>query len=191
MHYYQDITLIPDAESSLGFIWRKVYSQVHLALVESKKRGVSVAIAFPAYSDSAFPLGNKLRLFAGDEQTLVNLNLGHWLKRLQDYCHTTSIRSVPSTHKHVRYSRRQFKSNPERLARRRAKRHNETMENALKHYKSFSEPKSNVPFVKMASLSTGGNHEFRLFIEQAVCDEAISGDFNSYGLSKTATVPWF
>ncbi|MDG2898076.1 type I-F CRISPR-associated endoribonuclease Cas6/Csy4, partial [Vibrio parahaemolyticus] len=36
MDYYQEITLLPDADISLGFIWQNVFQQVHLALVDNK-----------------------------------------------------------------------------------------------------------------------------------------------------------
>ena len=36
MKHYIEITLLPDAEVGLGFIWQKMYQQIHLALVEVK-----------------------------------------------------------------------------------------------------------------------------------------------------------
>ena len=66
MNYYQDITLLPDAEANIGFLWEKVFQQVHLALVEKKNpHGKSgIAVSFPGYGNKGFPLGNKLRLLA-------------------------------------------------------------------------------------------------------------------------------
>ncbi|MBL1422430.1 MAG: type I-F CRISPR-associated endoribonuclease Cas6/Csy4, partial [Alphaproteobacteria bacterium] len=36
MKYYLDITILPDEEANLGFLWHKVYQQIHIALVENK-----------------------------------------------------------------------------------------------------------------------------------------------------------
>jgi len=61
MKYYLDITLLPDAETNLGFLWHKVYQQVHIALVENKvaKNQSEIAVSFPEYGSKAFPLGAK------------------------------------------------------------------------------------------------------------------------------------
>jgi len=46
------------------------------------------------------------------------------------------------------------------------------------------------PFIRLKSTST--NQRYLLFIQQGkVVEEPITGDFNTYGLSKNATVPWF
>lgn len=51
MNYYQDITLIPNGEVSLSFLWTKVFTQLHLVLAEEQRREgmVKTALAFPAY----------------------------------------------------------------------------------------------------------------------------------------------
>lgn len=190
MDYYLDITLLPDAESNLGYLWEKVYTQVHLALVEQQESDLSnVAISIPGYGEKPFPLGNKLRLLAVSEKDLEKLELSKWLMRLQDYCHATSIKEVPKTEVFVNFNRKQFKTNLERMARRRAKRHKESFEQALGHYKSKEEQKTKLPFIQVKSLSN--NTRFPLFIEKTNETQKIEGEFNCYGLSKTATVPWF
>ena len=48
----------------------------------------------------------------------------------------------------------------------------------------------NLPFVQLRSTST--SQTFRLFIEHGPGQSnPIAGDFNAYGLSQVATVPWF
>lgn len=190
MNFYCDITLLPDAEANLGFLWEKVYTQVHLALVEQQDAGVSkVAISLPGYGNKPFPLGNKLRLLANTEGDLEKLQLSKWLNRLQDYCHFTSVKPVPATEEFVNFSRRQLKTNLERLARRRAKRHKESFEQALEHYKGKGEQYIKLPFIQVKSLSS--NTRFPLFIDKISETQKIEGEFNCYGLSKIATVPWF
>jgi len=191
MRHYLDITLLPDGEANIGFIWQKVYGQLHLALVEQQAiNGHSViAASFPEYSDNVFPLGRKLRLFSKTREQLQKLNLAKWLNRLTDYTHCTSIKEVPPVKQYACFKRVQFDSNIERLARRRAKRKGESLEEALMHYSGFKEQQSKLPFVNMQSLSKG--ERYRLFIEQEIVEQEKEGLFSCYGLSKTAAVPWF
>ena len=191
MNFYLDITLLPDAEGNIGFIWQKVYGQLNLTLVAQQiERGHSaIAASYPEYGDDVFPLGSKLRLFATTSDQLQQLNLAKWLNRLTDYTHCTSIKEVPRVGQYARFKRVQFDSNIERLVRRRAKRKGESLEEALMHYSGFKEQQSKLPFVNMQSLSK--DCRFRLFIELEIIEQEEEGAFSSYGLSKTATVPWF
>lgn len=209
MKYYQDITLLPDAEVTLGFLWQKVYQQLHLALVEMKSpdNKSKVAVSWPEYGDNIFPLGNKLRLFAETQEQLNQLSIAKWLNRLTDYTHYTSIREVPHSVKlFACFKRKQFDTNVYRLSRRWAKRKGVSLEQALDHFSDFKEQESDLPFVNMVSLSTNNksafsnpastNEKFRLFIEREIVDKCFVGEFNCYGLSsrepsEQATVPWF
>ena len=38
MLYYQEITLLPDAETSVNFLWTKVFTQLHIALADRKNK---------------------------------------------------------------------------------------------------------------------------------------------------------
>ncbi len=197
MKYYQDITLLPDVEITLGFIWQKVYQQIHLALVDNKisENQSAIAISFPDYGGKAFPLGNKLRLLAETQAQLEQLTIDKWLSRLMDYCHIKSIKPVPSKiDKYACFKRKQFKSNLIKEAQRRAKHKNETLDEALAHFNHYQK-ECELPFINMTSLSMPVNQEgsrnFKLFIQQEFLDEPRQGAFNCYGLSKTATIPWF
>jgi len=198
MKYYLDITLLPDTEITLGFIWFKVYQQVHIALAENKiaENSSAIALAFPEYSLTGnkageFPLGNKLRIFAPSQALLDKLAINTWLKRFSDHTHITAVKEVTdNVIEFVCVKRKQFKTNLSRLARRRAKRKGETFEQALQHYASFNDEQTKLPFININSLKTA--QQFRLFIEQTKVDKMIAGEFNCYGLSKEqATVPWF
>lgn len=191
MKYFIDITLLPDAEANLGFLWQKVYQQIHLALVENKsgENQSLVAISFPEYGTKAFPLGSKLRLMAEEATLLEALNLSKWLNRLTDYCHYTTVKPIPGVTEHAVFSRKQFNSNVERLARRRAKRKNESYEQALAHFEGYENEQSELPYINSQSLSK--DERFRLFIQQDKNQNNVPGVFDCYGLSKTATVPLF
>ena len=197
MKYYLDITLLPDTEISLGFLWQKVYQQIHIALADNKiaENQSVIAVSFPKYEDKIFPLGDKLRLFAKDKSQLEQLDIKQWLNRFIDYTHATSIKSVPSSvNKYACFKRKQFKSNLIKEAERRAKYKKEPIGIALAHFKDY-EKESSLPFINMTSLSMKEdivhNKNFKLFIEKEILDKPIQGIFNCYGLSKTATVPIF
>lgn len=205
MKYYQDITLLPDAEANLGFLWQKVYQQVHLALVENKTADntSNIAVSFPKYHDKEFPLGNKLRLFASSQEILQQLDINKWLSRLTDYTHCTSIKETPiSKVKFVCFKRKQFKSNLEKVAQRQAKYKGIEFSQALKYVKEHYDKEIKLPYIRVESLSTNTKIEpmnrkkFKLFIEKNVVSSEIAGDFNCYGLSRRntqeqATTPWF
>jgi CRISPR-associated endonuclease Csy4 len=188
MKYYIGITLLPDAEIGLGFLWKKVFTQVHLALAE--RGGGSIGVSFPKYGDKVFPMGDALRLFAGNEEALEALKIDEWMTRLRDYVTISGIQKTPDTiQEYVLFSRKQVKTGKERQARRYAKRHQVDYEEALKHYDNMEEKILNLPFVMLQSLSS--NQEMKLFVEKRRSTTEKIGDFNSYGLSKEATVPWF
>ena len=65
----------------------------------------------------------------------------------------------------------------------------------MQHFAGFEDDGSTLPFIAMESLSSdntsGNTNRFRLIIEQKIVPERQPGNFNCYGLSKGATVPWF
>ena len=197
MNFYQEITLLPDAEASVYFLWKKIFQQIHLALVSIKNADekVSVGISFPEYEESSevskSQLGSKLRLFAINKEDLEKIDLDKYLSRFSDYLHKTGIRPVPVARisEYAAFSRWRNDISPERLARRRMKRHNETFEQAMAYYKNFK-AKNTPPFIQAKSLS--GDREFRMFIVMKKVKVPVNGMFNCYGLSdQGTTVPIF
>ncbi len=193
MKCYLDITLLPNADIGLYFLWEKTYQQLHLALVEVQdaNKQVKVGVSFPEYNGKRFNLGGKLRLFASSTNELEAVNINKWLSRLSDYIHITSIRAVPDKVKgYAHYSRvNKRKSNAEK-ARRNAECHNASYKQALEKLKGRNEELSKAPFIYMKSLSSG--QRFRLLIEKVDVDKAGSKEvFSTYGLSSISTVPIF
>ncbi len=191
MKYYIDIRLLGDTEITLGFIWQKVYAQIHLALVkvQDAQNMVSVGVAFPHYGGS-FPLGDTLRLFTPAKEELELLNMEKQLKNLLDYVSIGEIKEVPiEITNYATFSRKQFKTNPARLARRYAKRHNVSLEEALKVYENMTDNESKLPFINIKSASTG--QHLKLFIEKHQVMQEQVGKFNTFGLNKASTVPCF
>lgn len=138
---------------------------------------------------STVSLGKKVRLFSPDEAMLQQLNLTKWLVRLNDYVHYTSIRPTPTKITHyANYRRQHLKGSVEKLARRYAKRHGISLEEALQHY-IYKACNSPLPYVHLKSLTN--QQPFRLLIEKKLCGELVQQEFNAYGLSSVSTVPEF
>jgi CRISPR-associated endonuclease Csy4 len=212
MKYYLDITLLPEAEISLGFIWQKVYQQVHIALVDNKvgESESVIAVSFPRYSTEkvdtqAFPLGDQLRLLANEETQLNTLNINKWLSRFTDYVHIKSIKPVPDKVTHVVFVRQQVKGEARiekdilSKARRWSEKSGQSIDVCLTELEK-SKPQANnkLPFIWLESQKTkncnfDGSRKFPLFIKKVEFSTEKKGVFNCYGLalSKTATVPWF
>lgn len=211
MNYYLEITLLSNPDINLSSLWSKVYQQIHLGLVamQDDQGRVPIGVAFPEYVQggrSRLPaaddsrtyqrtekfgvLGGKLRLFAEHEATLSQFNASDWLARLSDYVHCTSIRPVPEKLVgYATYQRQQPKASKERLARRYAKRHTLSYDAALTCYQPMTQKPLTTPFIRLESLS--GGQRFCLWIKKTAVEKPSKGDFGSYGLSATATVPDF
>lgn len=218
MNYYLDITLLPDAEANLGFLWHKVYQQIHLLLVEHKvsEHDSAIALSFPKYklASKEFPLGDKLRLFAQTQVELSNLNVAKWLLRFDDYVHIKNIKAVPSdVNEYAYFKRKNFKS-PDKLRKNVDSRAaaiaikngfdvKEVRKRLLASIDSL-EKQSKLPFINLSSLSTDkllspeDRCKFLLLIE---CEKTTESDanpwlFTCHGLSRRAdesqsAVPWF
>lgn len=212
MRCYLEITLLPNPEVGLNFIWSKVYQQLHLGFVDALNADsrAAIGVGFPKYwiTDKGFGLGDKIRLFAADETALARFDAPNRLARLSDYVHCTGIRPVPEKISgYAIYRRKRPKTNPERLARRYAKRHGlelaaaliepvklkATPDNAnaptVFRYCDMPVPSVALPFIRLQSLSRG--QTFCLWIAKTETAAPVPGNFSAYGLSSAATVPEF
>ncbi len=212
MNYYQEITLLPDVEISLGFLWQNVFQQVHIALVEHKvaENQSAVAVGFPDYCNAKFPLGNKLRLFAKDQSSLEKLAIDKWLTRLEDCVHIKDVKPLPDLVTYVSFARKQVKS-PERVER---DMQQKAVLWSVKSGKPLAECLADLekskptelcrlPFIYLHSQQTKQrspekNSKFQLFIDMYEQNAAREGLFDCYGLSAKsngknifATVPHF
>lgn len=191
MEYYQEITLLPDVEVPLHFLWTKVYTQLHIALAEQNNRDgqVAVAVSFPEYEENT--PGSKLRLFANDKSKLEELDIGHYMNRLTDYVHMTSIRKIPARRitGYAVYKRYQPDASVESKARRYARRHPETtVEEAMGLLKQKKDTVK-YPYIQMESISS--RNRFSLMIAKETQDHEQDGPIGTYGLSGIQTVPEF
>ncbi len=190
--FYQELTLLPDAEINENHIWSKLYQQLHLALATQMEDGSKghIGVSFPQYEDGRkVRLGSKLRIFAESEDELEALAIRKWLQRYEDYIHMTSIRPVPKrVHGYAIYRRYHQEASSMQKARRYAKRHNVSYDEALKLFPQECRDKK-VPFVQMHSETN--QQKYRLCIERIVQDSYQDVGFGSYGLDNQSTVPEF
>lgn len=187
MHHYIDIHLRPDPEFPAHQLMAALYAKLHrvLALVQANTIGVS----FPGYQSHPPTLGNTLRLL-GPQGDLVRLMEHQWLTGLRDHTNVAPMAPVPTTAVHRHLRRAQAKSSPERLRRRQMRRHGLTEEQALERVPDAAAEMLRLPFITLSSASTG--QRFRLFLRMSpTVSTASAGEFNTYGLSSTATIPWF
>lgn len=212
MNYYQEITLLPDSEIALGFIWQNVFQQVHIALVDNKvaPNQSNIAVSFPQYGQNQFLLGSKLRLFAQEKAHLEALNIADWLNRLVDYVHIKRIQVVPDNVSYVCFSRKHVKSfariekDMQQKARRWATKSGKTLPEALIDLeKTKPDGHCRLPFIYLHSQETkrcspDANCKFPLFIQMETMNSPQQGRFSCYGLSMKdnvkgvqATVPQF
>ena len=108
---------------------------------------------------------------------------------MSDYCVISSVMFVPEGSKFRTVSRKQATMSQAKL--RRLMKRDSLSEDEIKQYKAkmFSRGLDN-PYVELVSGSNGQRH--RRYIEFGeLLDQPVSGDFDQFGLSKTATVPWF
>lgn len=191
MQYYQEITLIPDAEISVNFLWTKVFTQLHIAFADRLNRTgtMDLAVSFPEYQEHS--LGSKIRLIAESQETLEAFAVSRILSRYADYVHFTGIRPVRENRISgwAVYSRWQPKGALPGRARRYAKRHADTTyEEALQLLKQ-KKIKNYPPYIKMQSLTNGRG--FSLFIKKKQAEKASGGTVSAYGLSRDHAVPEF
>lgn len=184
MDHYQDIRLLPDPEFAPQMLVSALFSRLHRALVQSGFQ--RIGISFPQVKRD---LGHTLRLH-GSASDLACLQQSPWLKGMRELIDLGVIKPVPSGVSYRTVRRVQVKSSVERLRRRAVKKGWLSEEQAREQLAASAEKRSSLPYVQLKSASTG--QHFLLFIEHGpLLDAPRSGTFNTYGLSATATVPWF
>ena len=188
--HYIDITLLPDPEFSHAHLLGVLVAKLHRALVQGKT--TDIGVSYPQHIHqpaSRRTLGAVLRLH-GTQQALQGLMAQDWLKGMRDHTQATELLPAPANAPHRSVQRRQFKTNADRLRRRRMQRKGETAEQAAAAIPDSVERRPDLPFVQLRSSSTG--QAFCLCVEHGpLVGQAVAGDFNAYGLGQGATVPWF
>ena len=187
MDHHIDIDVLPDPEFPTYQLMNALYAKLHRAL--AAENSTRIGVSFPGFSLKAPHLGTRLRLH-GDVAALSALMASGWATGMRDHVTLTPPTQVPETTKHRIVRRIQVKSSPERLRRRLMRRHDLDAQQARQRIPDEVAHMAKQPYVQLRSTSTG--QSFRLFIDHGPAQShATAGDFNTYGLSQVATIPWF
>ncbi|MGA0583287.1 MAG: type I-F CRISPR-associated endoribonuclease Cas6/Csy4 [Castellaniella sp.] len=185
--HYIDVRLLPDPDFSQAHLLGALYAKFHRALVELGTH--EIGVSFPQYSMQPRTLGSVLRVHGGDDALNALLSTG-WLRGMRDHVELGVLSAVPQAVQHRHLLRRQFKTSVDRLRHRRMRRKGETYEQAVQAIPDGVERQPDLPFVQLRSASTG--QRFCLFLALGDPEpQSVAGEFNAYGLSSTATLPWF
>jgi len=183
MDHYIDITLLPDPEFKATVLMNAVYSKLHKTLCE--KNTSDIGVSFPTHKKT---LGNVLRIHSS-EQKLSALKQQEWLGGMKGYCEVSDISPVPEKVKHQTVGRKQSNMSEAKL-KRLIKRGSISQDEAGQYRLKMSTKALDNPFLELVSASNG--HKHRRYIQFGeLREQATDGEFDSFGLSKTATVPWF
>lgn len=190
MDAYLEWQVRPDPEVLPPEVLSQAMQRLHQQLTRSGERRVGVS--FPEHAASSFrcSLGHRMRLH-GPVEALEALDGGQWLGPARDHLSGGVLQALPAAllgHRVV--SRMQAKSNVDRLRRRQMKRKGLTHDEAVAAIPDHARETLQLPYVELRSASTG--QPFPLFIRHAPVQAwPVAGEFGAYGLSPTATVPWF
>ena len=183
MNHYIEIKLLPDAEIPATVLMNAIYAKLHKALHDLAS--TNIGVSFPKYK---VMLGNVLRIHS-ENAALHKLQSMDWVGGMSGYCNVSSIMSVPEGVKFRIVSRKQTTMSQSKL--RRLMRRGSISEDDIRQYKAkmFTQGLDN-PYVELVSGSNGQKH--RRYIEFGeLFDQPVAGDFDQFGLSKVATIPWF
>lgn len=183
MNYYIDIQIQPDAEMRENELLNKVYAKFHKALFDLQSNDIGVS--FPDYK---ILLGRILRIHA-TENRLGELQALNWLGGLSGYCKVSAILPIPDVVQYRTVSRIQSTMSEAKLQR--LIKRKTIAESDIKQYKAkmFQKGLDNA-FVELES--TSNKHQYRFYFAFGeLLETPTQGEFNHFGLSKSATVPWF
>lgn len=188
MNKYIELTIIQSAELPSHVVMSAVFEQIHQSLVAMKTN--RVGLSFPAATNTH--IGNKIRLHGVETELTGLMSLGR-LDQFDGYLEKTDLLTVPVDTKFriIRRKRIQTRVSPSQI-KRYMKRHNVSEIEAKEFFGNKEmQVSGRFPYLTVQSQSSGGLL-FNLCIDQGTeTSEPLPGEFNAYGLSSTATVPWF
>ncbi|MEX8505890.1 type I-F CRISPR-associated endoribonuclease Cas6/Csy4 [Leptothrix ochracea] len=187
MDHHVDLDLLADPEFAPHQLMNALFAKLHRALVA--QGSTDIGVSFPGVEPKAPHLGHRLRLH-GNQAALKALMTTSWLTGMRDHVEQGAVTAVPTDAKHRVVRRVQVQSNPERLRRRLMRRQGLDPQAALARIPDAAAEWLDLPYVTLRSTSTG--QSFPLYIDHGpLLPSPLPGPFNAYGLSPTATVPWF
>lgn len=187
MDSYIELQLLPDPEFPVNTLMNALFAKLHRGLVSNGEGRIGVS--FPDVEQKGIGLGARLRLH-GAAHDLERLMATNWLQGMHDHLSCSPLSAVPANVAYRVVQRVQAKSNPERERRRLIARKGISPEAAVHAIPDSTAKILRLPYVLLTSQST--QQQFRLFVKHLPLQkDAVQGAFSAYGLSPTATVPWF
>ncbi len=187
MDHYIDLTLLPDPEFPATQLMSALIAKLHRGLHDLRRS--DVGISFPDVAGATHGLGQRLRLH-GSVEALDSLLALNWLSGMRDHIRLSELAPIPAQVQWRCVSRVQVDSSPERARRRLVRRHGISDAEARQRIPDCAGKRCELPYATLRS--NGNGHSFRLFIRHGPLLHApTAGSFNAYGLSSTASSPWF
>ena len=186
MDHYLDVSFDASVDFPLVHQMTSFYQGLHLYLVNTRAQ---LGVTFPEMQlRGRSPLGSLIRLH-GTRDALTVFIGNPSLSRIRSPFRLSEIEKTPLLSQPRTFWRHQPKSIVQ-MRKRAIKRHGLTEAQAIERYPSDMHEQSSQPYLELRSLST--HQTFKLFfVKGNPKSETVTGDFNTYGLSPTATLPWF
>ncbi|WP_277656728.1 type I-F CRISPR-associated endoribonuclease Cas6/Csy4 [Seleniivibrio woodruffii] len=183
MNYYIDVKVLSDKDTPENHLLNTAYTCLHKSLFDMKSSVIGVS--FPNYN---IKLGDTIRLH-GNLCELKELGNRSWLDNLEKYCCISEIKPIPNNIKYRLVSRVQPTMSMAKL--RRLIKRGSISEEDVTNYKAKMFSKGlELPYLELESISNGQKH--RRYINHGdLQTEPSFGNFDFFGLSCTATIPWF
>ena len=189
MDHYVDIQVLPDPEFLETTLMNELFSKLHRAL--GKHGQGKIGVSFPDHfktPDQVKTLGSRIRLH-GSKKALEEFMQTQWIMGMTDYCRVSAVCPVPPRTSFCTVRRVQAKSAYNKRKRSVAKGWLDESE-AQTHIPDSQQRRLDLPYAQLRSLSNGNT--MRVYIEHSKpVRQSVAGSFSAYGLSSTATVPWF
>lgn len=183
MDHYIDVLILPDPELSLPILMNVLFSKFHKALCDL--HATDIGVSFPKQGQS---LGNLMRIH-GTSAMLMKLQKLNWIGPMTGYCKINEILSVPPQVNYCTVFRKQPTMSPAKL--RRLIKRGSIADDETNRYKSKMVSQGlSEPYIELNSSSTGHKHR-RYIAFGPLQKKSVTGKFDRFGLSNTATVPWF
>ncbi|MGD9823357.1 type I-F CRISPR-associated endoribonuclease Cas6/Csy4 [Desulfobacter sp.] len=183
MDHYIDVLLLPDPELPLPILMNALFSKFHKALCEL--HATDIGVSFPKQGPT---LGNLMRIH-GTSTLLIKLQQLNWIGPLAGYCQIGDILQIPPQVKYCSVFRKQPNMSPAKL-RRLIKRGSIAEDETNRYHSKMISTGLEEPYLELTSCSTGHRHR-RYIAFGPLQDKLVEGNFDQFGLSSTATVPWF
>lgn len=182
MDYYIEIKLHPNHERNIAQLMNDVFGELHKRLFEINSK--SIGVSFPKYSEY---LGDTIRIH-GCKKDLEYFDQTDWCQKYKIFTSISSIYKVPAKVEYKIFSREQQNKSNSKL-RRLMKRNKISDEDRKKYIIKMMKEGIQSPYIEI--ISNSNKKRYRRYILMKESKNLAQGEFDFFGLSKNASVPWF